>query len=129
MSWNWMQSISKEIFENKYMINEGDNSVEEVFKGIAKEISSKEKAPFIWENEFFQILSSGKFIPGGRILANARPNGKLKNYNNCFAIPIADSMIDITKALTEYMTILKSGGGVGKNGNSISGSEFFKSIK
>lgn len=112
----WNQNISKEIFNKKYQLhNEKDE--EEVFRLIAKEISSKEKE-FIRKNvedQFYKMMSKGYFIPAGRILANARPDSPLKNYNNCFVIDIQDSMESITLALKEYMTILKQGGGVGFN--------------
>lgn len=110
MSWKWHQEISKEIFEKKYMLH-GEKNIEEVFDLISQEISNNEEE----QNEFYNLLMSGKFIPAGRILANARPNSKIKNYSNCFVIDIEDDMNSITKAIQDYMLILKNGGGVGFN--------------
>ncbi|HRX17150.1 MAG TPA: adenosylcobalamin-dependent ribonucleoside-diphosphate reductase, partial [Spirochaetota bacterium] len=62
---------------------------------------------------FYEALTSGKFIPAGRILANARENSPMKNYNNCFTIDINDSMTDIYESLKEDALISKMGGGVG----------------
>lgn len=109
----WEQSLSEEIFRSKYMLH-GEESPDEVFAGIADEISSAEGA----NNEkirevFYNTLQSGKFIPAGRILANARPDSKLKNYNNCFTIDVEDSMEGIFNSLKEDALINKSGGGVG----------------
>ncbi len=89
---NWVQPLSEEIFRAKYMLH-GEKSTEEVFEKIAEEISSaetinKDKI----KAEFFEAMSSGKLIPAGRILANARPESQMKNYNNCFTIDIEDSM-------------------------------------
>jgi len=104
------QDISKRIFEMKYMIH-GEKDEDQVFKEIAEEIGNNEEEI----NIFYSEIKQGRLIPGGRILANARPYSKLKNYINCFVIDIEDSMESITNALSEYMKILKQGGGVGFN--------------
>lgn len=107
------QNISKEIAEDKYF--RPGETAEILFSRVAEEISSVEKISVkekIFSN-FYKILSEGKFIPGGRILANARPDSLMKQYNNCYTIDIKDSMEEITKSIGEYMKILKTGGGVG----------------
>jgi len=112
--YKWMQKLSKEIFENKYMLN-GESGPEVVFKKISEEIASVENKDIRKkvEKEFFEALSSGKLIPAGRILANARPDSDMKNYNNCFTIDIEDSMEGIYESLKEDALISKMGGGVG----------------
>jgi len=109
---NWIQKISKEIFESKYMLH-GEKDAEEVFRKVAAEVSRSEKDPSHWEEQFYQQLSTGKLIPAGRILANARPESSMKNYNNCFTIDIEDSMERIYDSLKEDALISKMGGGVG----------------
>jgi ribonucleoside-diphosphate reductase alpha chain len=111
---NWNQKLSEEIFKAKYMLH-GEKTPEEVFKGISREIASSEKADKKKEIEkvIFEQLSSGKLIPAGRILANARPDSPMKNYNNCFTIDIEDSMEGIYNSLKEDAMISKMGGGVG----------------
>lgn len=113
--WVWEQKISKEIFEQKYCLW-GESSAEEVFQGIAREIASVEATDTdraTWEATFFEELESGRLQPAGRILANARPNSPIKNYNNCFTIDIEDSLEGIYDSLKEDATISKMGGGVG----------------
>ena len=113
--WVWQQQISKDIFEQKYCL-QGETSAEEVFRGVAREIASVEKdadARGRWEDIFYDELISGRLQPAGRILANARPESKLKNYNNCFTIDIEDSLESIYDSLKEDATISKVGGGVG----------------
>lgn len=110
------QPISEEIFRAKYMIN-GESDPAEVFKYVAEEISSVEdetKRSKV-RDEFYRILDSGLFMPGGRILANARPfiNEKSKNYNNCFTIDVEDSMEGIYYSVYEDAMISRMGGGVG----------------
>lgn len=111
----WQQAISQEIFQKKYNLYE--ESETEVFRNIAKEIASPEKEDVrsYWEEVFFNLISSTQFIPAGRILANARPFSKLKNYNNCFTIDVQDDMSLIYEALKEDAQISKMGGGVGFN--------------
>lgn len=110
----FLQPICKEIFERKYMIN-GEKDVDEVFKGVAEEISKLEKDKEKWKNIFYEELSSGRLIPGGRILANARPNTKMQYYSNCYTIDIEDSIENIYESLKEDALISQSGGGVGFN--------------
>ncbi|MBN2433796.1 MAG: ribonucleoside-diphosphate reductase, adenosylcobalamin-dependent, partial [Spirochaetes bacterium] len=109
----WLQPLSKEIFQNKYMLHNEDDT-EEVFRAVAHEIALAETNNIKQtEKLFYEVLTSGKFIPAGRILANARENSPMKNYNNCFTIDINDSMTDIYESLKEDALISKMGGGVG----------------
>lgn len=111
---SWMQKISGEIFRTKYMLH-NESSESEVFKQIAAEIASAEKGEKKqeWEEKFYEEISTGRLIPAGRILANARPDSPMKNYNNCFTIDIQDSMEGIYDSLKEDALISKMGGGVG----------------
>ena len=112
--WKWLQPISQELFQEKYML-QNEETVEEVFRGVAKEISSVENPVIREEIEemFYNVMKTGEFIPGGRILSNARPDSPIKNYNNCFTIAVEDSMDGIFDALKEDAMISKVGGGVG----------------
>lgn len=110
--WEWKQKISREIFEAKYCLH-GEKSPEEVFRLIAAETASVEIDKDKWTKTFYNELVAGRLIPAGRILANARPESRMKNYNNCFTIDIEDSMEGIYESLKEDATISKMGGGVG----------------
>ena len=111
---DWMQKISREIFELKYMLH-GEKDPEEVFRKIADEIASAETADKRkeWADRFYDEISSGRLIPAGRVLANARPESPMKNYNNCFTIDVEDSLEGIYDSLKEDAVISKMGGGVG----------------
>ena len=68
--------ISSEIWAKKYRYQGSpevakDNSPEDTFKRVAHAIAANEKDSARWEKEFFSILSGYKFLPGGRIIANA----------------------------------------------------------
>jgi ribonucleoside-diphosphate reductase alpha chain len=115
MSYQFLQPISEEIFQSKYNLYD-EESPEAVLKSIAKEISfaeETEEKQLEWEKKFYEELESGRLIPAGRILANARTFSKMKNYNNCFTIDIEDSMEGIFDSLAEDARISKMGGGVG----------------
>ncbi len=108
------QKISSEIFKIKYMLH-GEKEPDEVYRKIADEIASAEKKGRRkeWGDRFYSEISSGRLIPAGRILANARPESRMKNYNNCFTIDIEDSLEGIYDSLKEDAVISKMGGGVG----------------
>lgn len=108
----WLQTLSQEIFKEKYMLH-GEKNEEELFRAVAEEVSSKEEDSKEWEQRFYSAMVEGKFLPAGRILANARPDSPMKNYNNCFTIDVEDSMEGIFDSLKEDALISKMGGGVG----------------
>jgi len=111
---DFLQKISEEIFSRKYMIS-GESSPEEVIEKISSEIAAAEnKSNFEQTKQiFYKTIIEKKLLPGGRILANARPEAKMKNYNNCFTIDIEDSMEGIYGSLREDAVISAQGGGVG----------------
>jgi len=113
----FQQQISEDLFKQKYCLHEQDVGWADVAHGVAQEIAMAEKRKNRkkWEDIFYKEISSGRFIPGGRILANARVDSPMKNYSNCFTIGIEDDMEDIYNALKEDALISKVGGGVGFN--------------
>jgi len=111
--WEWIQPISKEIFESKYQFKR--KSPEQVFRDVSKVIAKVEE-PSIRkeiEEQFYNQIISGKFIPAGRILANAYEESGIQNYMNCYTIGVEDSMEKIYDSLKEDALISKVGGGVG----------------
>ncbi len=112
--WKWKQHVSEELFRKKYMF-QGEKDIYEVFRLVSREIASAEKPGKrkAVGGEFYDAMIDGRFIPAGRILANARPDSPMKNYNNCFTIDIEDSMDGIYDSLKEDALISKMGGGVG----------------
>lgn len=120
------QKLSKEIFQTKYMVN-GETSIDEVIDGVSLEIARAEKSAkdvIKWRAIFAEEIRSGRMLPAGRVLANARTNPIMPYYNNCYTIGVEDSMDAITKALADYMTIMKTGGGVGFNISKLRPKEF-----
>jgi len=90
-------------------------SPKEMFRRIARNIARSEKhynnnASF-WEERFYTLLSSLKFLPNSPTLMNAgKPLGQLAA---CFVLPVEDSMRGIFDTLKNAALILQSGGGTG----------------
>ena len=111
--WTWLQPASEEIFSKKYKFHR--ENIEQVFDDVATVISEPEKKEKRKEikDAFYEMMINGRFLPAGRILANAWPGSKIKNYINCYTIGIQDDMDAIYDALKEDAKISKVGGGVG----------------
>jgi len=121
MSEYFKQEVCKEIFNKKYCLN-GEKNVEEVFKGIAKDIALAEtstEAIDKWEDKFYTEMAEQRLFPAGRVLANARVDTKMRYYSNCYTIDAEDSIDGIYNALKDDAIISSTGGGVGINVSNI----------
>jgi ribonucleoside-diphosphate reductase alpha chain len=118
--WTWKQDISRRIYESKYGLR--GEGIEQAFAEIASVISAPERNRRKRETvatEFHDLMMHNRFIPAGRILANARIHSSVRNFSNCFTIPITDSLDDIYDAVKNDALISKSGGGVGMDISSL----------
>lgn len=71
------------------------------------------------EGEFFEILSSLDFVPGGRVIYGAGSETDV-TFFNCYVMPYPkDSREGIGEHRNEVMEIMSRGGGVGTNGSSL----------
>ena len=106
------------VLKNKYLRKDDNGKPLETPKGcfrrVAKALAAAEadkKSRAIWEDRFFQVMSSLRFLPGGRTLANA---GTINNQlANCFVMPMPDSVEGIFESVKESSILKKNGGGVG----------------
>ncbi|HXE94891.1 MAG TPA: ribonucleotide reductase N-terminal alpha domain-containing protein, partial [Dongiaceae bacterium] len=87
----------------------------EMFGRIARSIAAAEELygenPAPWQERFFDLISSLRFLPNSPAIMNAgKPLGQLAA---CFVLPVEDSMQGIFDTLKNAALILQSGGGTG----------------
>lgn len=122
-----MQSdISREIWNLKYKYTNGDKvcdqTIEDTWKRVSKAVAQpeKEKERNKWTAQFYSILEDFKFLPGGRILANAGTTRSKTTMFNCYVMnTVKDSIDGIFDVVKESALTQKQGGGVGYDFSSI----------
>jgi ribonucleoside-diphosphate reductase alpha chain len=112
-------SISQQIWDLKYRYRLNgkvmDHTIEDTWRRVAKAVARIEpsKDRRFWQQQFYDLLSDFRFLPGGRILAGGGTKHHVTLFN-CFVMHIAeDSMTGIFDALKEGALTLQQGGGVG----------------
>ena len=109
-----LNDLGQTIFEQRYAYP-GEKGWGDRAKTVANHVASaendqnKEKI----SKKFFEVISSGDFVPGGRVLFGA---GR-KNYNllNCYVLQPGDSVASIGKLIQDAYRISCAGGGIGFN--------------
>ncbi|WP_299848345.1 adenosylcobalamin-dependent ribonucleoside-diphosphate reductase [uncultured Roseovarius sp.] len=110
--------IAEQIWNMKYRYmpndgNEGDQSVEDSWRRIARALAVVENTPEAWEDKFFEALKDFRFLPAGRITSGAG-TGRSVTLFNCFVMgTIPDDMSGIFDALREAALTMQQGGGIG----------------
>lgn len=116
-----------QILETRYLQKNAEGEVietpEQLFARVAKYIAKAELSfgnnvdQKKWEEKFYEIMSSLKFLPNSPTLMNAGSgSGQL---SACFVLPINDSIEGIFSTLKNAALIHQSGGGTGFNFSSI----------
>lgn len=118
MSQKKLSGLGLKIFEQRYSYP-GEKDYSDRCKAIAKHmaaVESDENKDF-WYDKFYDTLSSGDLIPGGRIIFGS---GRTKqNLLNCYAIQPEDSVESIGKTIQDMYRISCGGGGIGFNFSNI----------
>lgn len=100
------------VMKRKYLLK--NETPKGCFYRVAKALANAEKnqrEKLFWEEKFMAIMSSLRFLPGGRTLANAGTGNN--QLANCFVMPMPDSVEGIFEAIKESSILKKNGGGVG----------------
>jgi ribonucleoside-diphosphate reductase alpha chain len=113
--------FSEEIWNITYK-DHNDNNVDDTHRRVSKAIASVEETDelkAIWEENFYDMLTNFKGVPGGRILSNAGTEWQGTTLMNCFVGPRVkndvDSLAGILYHLEAQSKTLKSEGGWGEN--------------
>ena len=92
-------------------------SPEEMFERVARAVAYAEllegnaRQAALWEDEFYNFLTSLDFIPNSPTLMNAgTPLGQL---SACFVLPVEDSIEGIFESVKQMALIQRTGGGTG----------------
>lgn len=109
-----LSDLGQDIFMSRYSYP-GETKWSERAKVIARTVASAENDEDVekYEKKFYDVLTTGDFIPGGRIIfgSGRRNQGLL----NCFVLEPGDSVPSISKLLGDVYTISCAGGGIGFN--------------
>lgn len=110
------------VLESRYLRKDEAGHLEtpeELFRRVAHEVSQAERVwgsprySQFWEEHFFELLSSLKFLPNSPTLMNA--GARSSQLSACFVLPIEDSLENIFSTLKLAALIQQSGGGTGFN--------------
>lgn len=90
-----------------------DVTVADSMDRVARAVAAIERDPAAWTSRFRALLADFRFLPAGRILANAGTRSST-TLLNCFVMgPIEDTLAGLFEALEEGARTLQEGGGVG----------------
>ena len=111
-----LNELGQEIFESRYAYP-GETTWAERARIMARQMASAEKDEDKEkvERRFYESLSSGDLIPGGRIIFGSGRNGGKHNMLNCYVIIPEDTVDSIGKTVMDMYRISCAGGGVGFN--------------
>ncbi|WP_299985732.1 adenosylcobalamin-dependent ribonucleoside-diphosphate reductase [uncultured Ruegeria sp.] len=110
--------IAEQIWDMKYRFKQADGTpidqtVEDSWRRIARDLARVEKDPAHWEAKFFEALEDFKYLPAGRITAGAGTARQVTLFN-CFVMgTVPDSMGGIFDMLKEAALTMQQGGGIG----------------
>ena len=109
-----LDSLGQDIFMQRYAYP-GETKYSERCKVMAKHIAAVESEEEIekYEKKFYEALSTGDLVPGGRIIYGA--GRSQQNLLNCYAIEPEDSVESIGKTIQDMYRISCGGGGIGFN--------------
>jgi len=107
------------VLQQRYLLKNAEGRVietpEEMFRRVAKAVARAEDLnggnPIEWEEVFYSLMASLKFLPNSPTLMNAGKD--IGQLAACFVLPVEDSMNSIFDTLKNAALILQSGGGTG----------------
>jgi ribonucleoside-diphosphate reductase alpha chain len=117
-----LSANARVVLERRYLARDESGRLiekpEDLFRRVAHNIALAEKGygaskeqMAAWEERFYSLLTSLRFLPNSPTLGNAgRP---LQQLSACFVLPVDDSMPGIFETIKDTALIHQSGGGTG----------------
>ncbi|MGZ4859642.1 MAG: adenosylcobalamin-dependent ribonucleoside-diphosphate reductase [Candidatus Angelobacter sp.] len=112
---------SMRVLKARYLRRDGNGNVVEtprqMFERVALAVAQAELAygpasqSHVWEERFFELMSTLDFLPNSPTLMNAGTS--LGQLSACFVLPIEDTLESIFQTLSNMAMIQRSGGGTG----------------
>lgn len=107
------------VLQARYLLKDEKGKVietpEGMFRRVARTIAAAETQyggnAAEWEEKFYELMTSLKFLPNSPTLMNA--GKEIGQLAACFVLPVDDSMHSIFDTLKNAALILQSGGGTG----------------
>lgn len=107
------------VLKARYLLRDERGKVietpEGMFRRVARTIAAAETHycgnAAEWEEKFYELMTSLKFLPNSPMLMNA--GKEIGQLAACFVLPVDDSMYSIFDTLKNAALILQSGGGTG----------------
>lgn len=111
-----LTDLGQEIFMSRYAYP-GETKWSERAKAIARAVASAEsdEDKVNVEKAFYETISSGDLVPGGRIIYGSGRNAGKHNLLNCYVIIPEDTVDSIGKTIQDMYKISCAGGGIGFN--------------
>lgn len=107
------------VLKARYLLKNKEGTIvetpEQLFKRVATCVAKAEDKNFRgrWEDKFYELMVSGKFLPNSPTLMNAEKKEAM--LFACFVLPVEDSVDSIFTAIKQTAIIQKAGGGTGFN--------------
>jgi len=113
------------VLEGRYLQKDQQGNLienpKEMFERVARNVAQAEIKfqgnPEETEKEFYELITSGYFLPNSPTLMNA--GTKIQQLSACFVLPIDDNIPSIFEAVKNTAIIHQSGGGTGFSFNRI----------
>jgi ribonucleoside-diphosphate reductase alpha chain len=110
-----------QVLKNRYLLKDEKGKVvestESFYRRVAAAVSRAEEAfggtteVSFWEEQFYDLMSRGLFLPNSPTLMNVGTS--ICQLAACFVLPVGDSLKEIFGALNDMAIIQQSGGGTG----------------
>lgn len=106
--------LGEKIWKERYAYP-GEQSWSDTARRVAVHVAKAETNGNVepWTDTFYDIINSGLFFPGGRIIyGSGRKTGMMMN---CFVLGVDDSRESIGELYRDFFVVSATGGGVGIN--------------